>query len=311
MAAPSLNPVEPSKRIVWLSKALKAYLALTKPRIVLLMILTTLCSAIVAAGKFPDWETIAVVTVGLALSAGGASAFNMWYDRDIDQMMKRTMKRPLPTGQLSDQSALTFGLSLGLLSMVWFGVFGNLLTFSLSLAGFVYYTVIYTMWLKRKTPHNIVIGSGAGAIPPMIGWAAVTGEIGWPAVMMFIIIFLWTPPHFWPLAIVRNDEYKQAGIPMMPAVRGFRYTKKQCLLYTIILLFTTTSLYFTGIFGGLYLIVAILSGLIFLYFQIRMYYEQNNQTVWAQRAFIASRGYLAILFVFMAIDTLLARGVML
>ena len=309
MSAPLLNSDETAKRTLWLSKMLKSYLALTKPRIVLLMILTTFCSTIVAAGKFPDWETMAVVTIGLALSAGGASAFNMWYDRDIDQVMERTMERPLPTGQLSDKSALAFGLGLGFLSMVWFGVFGHPLTFFLSLAGFVYYTVIYTMWLKRKTPHNIVIGSGAGAIPPMIGWAAVTGEIGWPAVMMFIIIFLWTPPHFWPLAIVRNDEYKRAGIPMMPAVRGFRYTKKQCLIYTIVLLLTTISLYFTGLFGSLYLIGAILSGLVFLYFQIRMWFEQDDQTVWAQRAFIASRGYLAVLFALMAIDALLAKGI--
>jgi protoheme IX farnesyltransferase len=164
-------------------------------------------------------------------------------------------------------------------------VFVNVLTTILSLAGFLYYTVIYTMWLKRRTPQNIVIGGGAGAIPPMIGWSAVTGNIGWPAVIMFAIIFFWTPPHFWPLAIAKNDDYARAG--------------------TFVLLLASFGLYFTGAVGGLYLAVAIISGLAFLFFHIRMWYEPDERTVWARRTFFASLIYLPILFSFMAIDSLL------
>ncbi|MGA9175230.1 MAG: heme o synthase, partial [Thermoactinomyces sp.] len=248
--------------------------------------------------------TLAEVAIGLALSAGGAAAINMWYDHDIDKIMERTKGRPLPTGQIRPQSAFLFGIGLELLSLIWFLAFVNVLTTFLSLAGFLYYTVIYTMWLKRKTPQNIVIGGGAGAIPPMIGWSAVTGHIGWPAIIMFAIIFFWTPPHFWPLVMVKNDDYVRAGIPMMPEVRGQRNTKRQCLFYTIVLLLTSFGLCFTGDVGGFYLAGTIISGLVFLYFQIRMWYEQDDRTVWAKRAFFASLVYLPVLFTSMVIDAL-------
>jgi protoheme IX farnesyltransferase len=307
MSTPLLDSVQSTKRsflMIDLEK-FKAYLALTKPRYAIFMIFTAICAAIVAKGELPDVWTMAKVSIGLALSAGGAAAINMWYDRDIDNIMERTMGRPLPTGQIRPQSALFFGIGLELLSLIWFLVFVNVLTTILSLAGFLYYTVIYTMWLKRRTPQNIVIGGGAGAIPPMIGWSAVTGNIGWPAVIMFAIIFFWTPPHFWPLAIMKNDEYARAGVPMMPAVRGQRNTKRQCMLYTFVLLLASFGLYFTGAVGGLYLAVAIISGLAFLFFHIRMWYEPDERTVWARRTFFASLIYLPILFSFMAIDSLL------
>jgi protoheme IX farnesyltransferase len=307
MSTPLLDSVQSTKRtflMIDLEK-FKAYLALAKPRNAIFMIFTAICAAIVAKGELPDVWTMAKVAIGLALSAGGAAAINMWYDRDIDNIMERTMGRPLPTGQIRPQSALFFGIGLELLSLIWFLVFVNVLTTILSLAGFLYYTVIYTMWLKRRTPQNIVIGGGAGAIPPMIGWSAVTGNIGWPAVIMFAIIFFWTPPHFWPLAIAKNDDYARAGIPMMPAVRGQRNTKRQCMLYTFVLLLASFGLYFTGAVGGLYLAVAIISGLAFLFFHIRMWYEPDERTVWARRTFFASLIYLPILFSFMAIDSLL------
>ncbi|SFI71779.1 heme o synthase [Thermoflavimicrobium dichotomicum] len=305
MSAPSLHSVQSSHRTFLMAmKKLKAYFTLTKPGITIFMIFTAICAAIVAKGEWPDVWAMALVTIGLALSAGGAASINMWYDRDIDKIMKRTMERPLPTGQLRPQSALIFGIGLELLSLIWFWVFVNGLTAILSLAGFLYYTVIYTMWLKRRTPQNIVIGGGAGAIPPMIGWSAMTGELGWPAVIMFAIIFFWTPPHFWPLVIVKNDDYVRAGIPMMPVVSGQRNTKRQCIFYTFVLLLISFGLYFTGAVGGFYLAGAILSGLAFFYFQIRMWYEQDDHTMWAKRAFFASLVYLPVLFIFMVIDSL-------
>jgi heme o synthase len=305
MSGPSLNSVQSAHRTYSIAmEKCKAYVALTKPGITIFMIFTAICAAIVAEGELPDVWTMVKVAIGLALSSGGAAAINMWYDRDIDKIMKRTMDRPLPTGQLRPQSALLFGIGLEVLSLIWFLVFVNSLASILSLAGFLYYTVIYTIWLKRKTPQNIVIGGGAGAIPPMIGWAAVTGEIGWSAVIMFAIIFFWTPPHFWPLVIVKNDDYVRAGVPMMPVVRGQRKTKRDCMVYTVVLLLTSIGLYFTGAVGGFYLTAAILFGLAFLYFQIRMWYEPDDRTVWAKRAFFASLAYLPVLFFFMVIDSL-------
>ncbi|MBH8596522.1 heme o synthase [Thermoactinomyces sp. CICC 10523] len=307
MPDPLLNSVQSTKR-TFLSadlEKLKACLSLTKPRIAVLMIFSAICAAIVAKQGWPDMWTMFALATGLAFSTGGSAAINMWYDQDIDKIMERTMNRPLPAGQLRPQTALFLGLGLGLLSLIWFLVFVNALTAILSLTGFLYYTVLYTMLLKRKTPQNIVIGGGAGAIPPVIGWAAVTGDIGWPAVIMFAIIFLWTPPHFWPLAIVKNDEYVRAGIPMMPAVRGFRTTKKQCLVYTFILLLASCGLYFTGYTGGIYLTIAILSGLYFLYYQLRMWRENDDRTEWAGRAFYASLMYLTVLFATMAVDSLI------
>lgn len=308
MSAPLLNSVESAKRSFWMVELdkWKAYLALTKPRIAILMVFTAICAAIVAEGGWPNAWTITAMAIGLTLSAGGAAAINMWYDYDMDKVMERTIHRPLPTGQISRNAAFFFGMGLELLSVVWFLLFVNVLTTILSIAGFLYYTVIYTLWLKRRTPQNIVIGSGAGAIPPMIGWAAVTGDIGWPAVILFAIIFFWTPPHFWPLAIVRNDEYVRAGVPMMPAVRGFRSTKKQSFIYTLFLLPTSLGLCLTGAVGGFYLTIAILAGLFFLYYQLRMWYESDNRTEWARRNFYASITYLAVLFTAMAIDAIIS-----
>lgn len=306
MPAPSVHavPSNPRSFTTVISKA-KAYLALTKPRIVLLMVFSALCSAIVAEGAWPDLWTLINMSVGLALCAAGASAFNMWYDRDMDKIMKRTIKRPLPTGRIRPQSALWFGIGLGLLSLVWLGVFVNGLSALLALAGYLYYTVIYTMWLKRKTPLNIVIGGGAGALPPMVGCAAVTGEISWTAILLFAIIFVWTPPHFWPLAMVRNEEYLLARVPMMPVVRGFRTTKRQCLIYTVLLLPVSLGIVMTEAVGSLYLVTALLAGLAFLAVQLRMWQEPDDHIVWARRAFRASLVYLTILFAAMAIDSLI------
>jgi heme o synthase len=306
MPAPSVHAVSSDTRLLpAVINKVKAYVALTKPRIVLLMVFSALCSAIVAEGGWPEVWTLVHMSVGLALCAAGASAFNMWYDRDMDQLMERTIHRPLPTGRIRPQSALWFGLGLGLLSLIWLAVFVNGLSALLALAGYLYYTVIYTVWLKRRTPLNIVIGGGAGALPPMVGCAAVTGEIGWTAVWLFAIIFVWTPPHFWPLAMVRNEEYRLAHVPMMPAVRGFRVTKRQCLVYTVLLLPATLGLAMTGAVGGFYLVAAVLAGLAFLAVQIRMWREADDEILWARRAFRASLAYLTVLFAAMAMDVLI------
>jgi heme o synthase len=192
-----------------------------------------------------------------------------------------------------------------MLSLIWLAVFVNGLSALLALAGYLYYTVIYTMWLKRRTPLNIVIGGGAGALPPMVGCAAVTGEIGWTAVWLFAIIFVWTPPHFWPLAMVRNEEYCLVRVPMMPAVRGFRVTKQQCLVYTVLLLPVSLGLAMTGSVGGFYLVTAVLAGLAFLAVQILMWREPDDEILWARRAFRASLVYLTVLFAAMAMDVLI------
>ncbi|MCY0886658.1 MAG: heme o synthase [Firmicutes bacterium] len=283
-------------------EVVRAYVELTKPRIMLLLLFTAFSAMVVASGGHLPLARTLWTMLGLALSTGGAAALNMWYDRDIDAIMRRTQRRPLPQGLVAPGQALAFGIILGVVSTLLLAVAVNPLTAGLSLGGFLYYVFIYTMWLKRTTPQNIVIGGGAGAFPPLVGWAAVTGHLAAAAGLMFLIVFLWTPPHFWALALFKNDDYRRAGIPMMPAVRGERVTKRQSVGYAVLLVAASLLLYGTGVVGRVYLGVAAVAGLGFLILTVAMAREQLPAVKWAKRTFLASLMYLAAVFIAMVLN---------
>lgn len=278
------------------------YITLTKPRIMLLLLFTGFSAMIVALGRIPGWQVSIFTLVGLGLSTGGAAALNMWYDRDIDQIMGRTQARPIPAGRMAPGHALAFGIAAEVVAIAILGFGVNWLTALLAFAGFVYYVGIYTMWLKRRTPQNIVIGGGAGAFPPLVGWAAATGHLSWAAVWMFMIIFLWTPPHFWSLALYKNEDYVRAKIPMMPVVRGERSTKVQSLAYAVVLLASSVALYATGVVGRVYLAAALVLGVGFIVILVRLMIERAPQLEWAKRTFRYSLLYLLGVFAFMLVN---------
>ncbi len=278
------------------------YVQLLKPRIILLLVITAYCAMVVAAHGLPPFFLSLYAMLGLALSAGGAHAVNMWYDRDIDALMARTQDRPVPQGRVPATRSLAIGIALMAISFVLLLVTVNLLTALLALGGFLYYVLIYTMWLKRSTPQNIVIGGGAGAFPPLIGWAAVTGQVGLAAVLMFLIIFLWTPPHFWALALYRQEDYRRAGVPMMPVVRGERSTKLQMISYAALLLIASAALYFTGVVGAFYFAVAIALSVGFLALTLLLLSERAPETKLAKRTFGYSLLYLTVLFAAMVLN---------
>ena len=281
--------------------ALGDYAQLVKPRIILLLVVTSYCAMVVASHGLPSFWPSLLGTVGLALSAGGAHAVNMWYDRDIDALMARTSDRPVPAGRVPATRSLALGIALEVLSFALL-LDLNLLTALLSLAGFAYYVGIYTMWLKRRTPQNIVIGGGAGAFPPLVGWAAVTGHVSLAAIWMFLIIFLWTPAHFWSLALYRQDDYRRAGVPMMPVARGERATKVQALIYTLLLVVATLALYLTGVVGTVYLAAAALLGLGFVAMCLRLFGEHPPAVRRAKATFGYSLVYLTLLFAAMVLN---------
>ncbi|KPV42188.1 protoheme IX farnesyltransferase [Alicyclobacillus ferrooxydans] len=283
-----------------MADVINGYWQLTKPGIMVMLLYTALSGMILAQRGIPSLRIIVVTLLGLAMSTGGSAALNMWYDRDIDAVMKRTVKRPIPAGIITPNQALIFGLSLIVLSFVMMAVFLNLLAATLSFAGAVYYVVIYTFWLKRSTPQNIVIGGGAGAMPPLVGWAGVTGHLSLTAVLLFLIIFLWTPPHFWSLALYKNEDYQRAGIPMMPVVKGSRNTKWQSFIYGIVLLIGSLALYFVTPLNLVYPIAAVVLGVGFLYYLTRTLREEEGSFRWARRSFFFSLAYLMLLFI--AID---------
>ncbi len=278
------------------------YVQLLKPRIILLLVITAYCAMVVAAHGLPPFFLSLYTLLGLALSAGGAHAVNMWYDQDIDAVMARTSDRPVPQGRVPAGRSLVLGISLMAVSLVLLLVTVNLLTALLALGGFLYYVLVYTMWLKRSTPQNIVIGGGAGAFPPLIGWAAVTGQVGVAAVLMFLIVFFWTPPHFWSLALYRQDDYRRAGVPMMPVVRGERSTKLQMISYTVLLLAASVALYFTGVVGVIYLGVAVALSVGFLVMTVLLLREHAPSTQLARRTFGYSLLYLTVLFAAMVLN---------
>ena len=237
-----------------------AYVNLVKPHVTVLLLGTTLASMVVAEGGFPPLGLVLATLLGGGMAAGSANAINCYWDRDIDQLMSRTRKRSIPAQRVKDTQALVFGLGLGAGSFLILLVFVNFLAAILALAAIVFYVVIYTMWLKRTTPQNIVIGGAAGAVPVLVGWAAVTNSLSLTAVWMFLIIFLWTPPHFWALSLVLKKDYARAGIPMLPVVRGETETYKQIVLYTVVLVLASLGLVVTHAMGFIYLASALLLG---------------------------------------------------
>ena len=277
-------------------QVIRAYYELTKPKILIMLAFTSVSAALVATHGAVDFHKLLIMFIGMALSSGGAAALNMWYDRDIDAVMERTQGRPLPLGLIGPEQAFGFGILLGALSFAVLYVWVNPLTAWLALGGYFYYAVIYTVWLKRRTPQNIVIGGGAGAMPVLIGWAAVTGTLGWAPILMFLIIFFWTPPHSWALALYKNAEYTKALVPMMPVVRGTRSTKRQSVVYAVLLFAASLALYATHAVGTLYLVVAIAMNVVFLAATLNMQREADDTFVWAKRTFFCSLVYILVLF---------------
>lgn len=283
-----------------LRNKLSAYYELTKPRIVYLMLITAYATMWIASGTFPSiWLSI-VTLVGTALAAGSANAINCYFDRDIDVIMRRTRKRPIPAGLITPREALTFGIVTGVLSFVLLTWQANLLTASWALGGNLFYVFIYTMWLKRSTPQNIVIGGASGSVPPLIAWAAVTGTVAWPAVILFAVIFLWTPPHFWALALYSNEDYSKAKVPMMPVVRGVEETKNQMIAYSVILTLVSLLLTPSGATGWLYTVAAAALGGYFIYLAVLTKKDPTDRS--AKRFFGYSLLYLALLFAVAVID---------
>jgi len=274
------------------------YVTLTKPRVQLLLLLTTVATMEVAGS--PSLGLILLTLLGGALSAGGAGAVNHWYDRDIDIQMARTATRPIPAGRISPRAALTFGIILAALSFLELSLTVNVLAALLALSGFLGYVFVYTLWLKRSTPQNIVIGGAAGAVPPLVGWAAVTGALDPAALYLFAIVFYWTPPHFWALSLLMKDEYAKVEIPMLPVVRGEGETRRQITLYSVLLV-AITFLPFAGrLFDGLYAIAAGLLGGVFLWLAIRLQRKPERRA--ALRLYLYSLLYLALLFAAMVAD---------
>jgi protoheme IX farnesyltransferase len=283
--------------------SLRDYVTLTKPRIMSLLLLTGLSGMFVGARGAPAAWLIVVTMAGLALACGGASALNHVLDRDIDRLMgERTRARPLAAERMPASRAFEFGLALSALSFVLLASAVNVLTATLALVGNLFYVLVYTRWLKRSTPQNIVIGGAAGAVPPLVGWAAATGNLSLPALWLFLIVFFWTPPHFWALALLIKDNYAAARIPMLPVVRGERETTRQIVLYSLVLVGVTAVPFATGTFGWGYLAAALLLGgvLIALAASLRRAVTQAH----AARLFHFSLLYLAALFVAMGVDVL-------
>jgi protoheme IX farnesyltransferase len=274
------------------------YVTLTKPRVQLLLLLTTVTTMYVAGD--PSLGLIALTLLGGSLSAGGAGAVNHWFDRDIDAQMSRTATRPVPSGRIAPRAALAFGLVLAALSFVLLSLTVNVLSAFLALAGFLGYVFVYTVWLKRRTPQNIVIGGAAGAVPPLVGWSAVTGTLDPAALYLFAIVFYWTPPHFWALSLLMKEEYARVGVPMMPVVHGERETRRQILLYTGLLVVLTLLPVVFGFFGAVYAAAALALGGAFLVLAVRL--QRRADRASALRTYLYSLAYLALLFGAMVAD---------
>ncbi|MBX5469823.1 MAG: protoheme IX farnesyltransferase [Thermoleophilaceae bacterium] len=281
-----------------LRQSISDYVELTKPRVQSLLLFTTVTTMFVAGT--PSLGRVILTCLGGALSAGGAGAINHWFDRDIDAHMKRTADRPVPAGRIAPTAALSFGVALGLASFVLMALTINLLSASLALAGLLGYVLVYTVWLKRSTPQNIVIGGAAGAMPPLVAWAATTGTIDGAALYLFAIVFYWTPPHFWALSLLMADEYASARVPMLPVVKGEEETRWQILLYTLLLVCVTLLPVAFGVFDEIYLIAALLLGSAFTALATRLRRTADRRA--ALRLYLFSLAYLALLFAAMVAD---------
>ena len=280
------------------------YYELAKPRIIVLLLITTAAAMVMAERGIPPLALTFWTLLGGALAAGSAGALNCVYDGDIDRLMRRTMDRPIPTGRVGVRNATAFAVTIGVAAFAILFYLVNPLAAWLSLAGNVYYVVIYTMWLKRITPLNIVIGGAAGSVPPLVGWAAVTHQLGGPALGLFALIFLWTPPHFWSLALMTEIDYDKAKIPMLPNVSGEERTKREIIYYTILLVGASLALYPLHVMGVFYAACAAALGAVFLYDTVRTWKDPGK--TWARHTFRFSLLYLALMCAVMVIDRILA-----
>jgi protoheme IX farnesyltransferase len=279
---------------------LRDYLALTKPRIIVLLLITTVATMFVADPSGPSLAIILWTMLGGYLAAGGAGAINHFVDRDRDAQMARTCDRPLVTGRIEPRHGLAFGIALGVASVVLLALTVNVLAGALALSGLLGYVFVYTLWLKPLTPQNIVIGGAAGAVPPLVGWAAVTGGLTVDALYPFAIVCLWTPPHFWALALLVKDDYERAGFPMLPVTRGEAATRRQILVYSVVMVAFTVLPFLTGLFGWIYLVAALASGIGFVAMAADLARRPTRAA--AVRLHLASLAYLALLFGAMAAD---------
>jgi len=281
-------------------KIFNQYLALCKIRVVVLIVFTAVVGMFLSVPGWPPLNALIFGTLGIGLAASSAAAINHLLDRRIDAKMKRTKHRPLASGQLSERNVLTFALSLGAIAMAILFVMVNTLTTILTFLSLIGYAIVYTVWLKRATPQNIVIGGAAGAAPPVLGWAAVTGTLEPQAMLLFLIIFIWTPPHFWALAIYRKEEYALVDIPMLPVTHGAAFTRLQILLYTILLVIVTTLPYLTGMSGLVYLAGVSVLNIGFMWYALRMMVSQD--VLLPMHTFAFSITYLMVLFIFLLAD---------
>jgi protoheme IX farnesyltransferase len=279
-----------------------SYVALTKPRIIELLLVTTIPTMVLAAGKWPSVSLMAITLLGGSLAAGGANAINMYIDRDIDALMVRTQGRPLVTGDVSPRNALIFAvlLEIAAFAVLWSGA--NLLSAVLALSATMFYVCIYSLWLKRTSKQNIVIGGAAGAVPVLVGWAAVQNSLGWAPVILFLVIFFWTPPHFWALAIRHSDDYRAAGVPMLPVVATMKETVRSMVIYSVILTATSLALVPVANLGYIYGITALLFGTLFILGSIRLGRDPSESR--SMRLFSFSITYVSVLFMALTIDVL-------
>ncbi len=293
----------PSLSLHRLGSLCSDFYELSKPRIIVLLLITTYAAMLMAQRGFPSLLTTFWTLLGGALAAASAGAFNCIIDRDIDGLMRRTMNRPLPDGRMTVRTAIIYAAITCVLSFLLLYLWVNPLAAELSLLGNAYYVLIYTMWLKRTTPLNIVIGGAAGAVPPLVGWAAVTHSLGWPALALFAIIFLWTPPHFWALALMTETDYHKANVPMLPNVAGVERTKIEIVAYSIVLLLFSLVLYPLHIFGFIYFVAALVLGGVFVFDAFATL--RNEGRLWPRRLFSYSLLYLALICVAMVADRIL------
>ncbi len=297
MSAPKVRIVDPS-RADGPGGKIGAYVELTKPRIIELLLITTVPAMVLAAGGWPDTGLVVATLIGGMLSSGGANTINQVIDQDIDAVMRRTRGRPIPSGRVTAPRALVFGIVLGLAGFLWLWITVNLLAATLSTAALLFYVLVYSMYLKRSTTQNIVIGGAAGAVPTLVGWAAVTGDLALPAWIMFAIVFFWTPPHFWALALKYEDDYRSAGIPMLPVVVGRRRTLDQIFLYSVVVVGVSLLLIPVVPMGWIYSTAAVSLGVLLVVGAIRTHRAPER----AMTYFVFTNLYLAGLFVALAVD---------
>jgi protoheme IX farnesyltransferase len=292
---------------VWITPTWRAYLALTKPRIIELLLVTTIPTMFLAAGGFPTWALVCWTLLGGTLAAGGANVLNCFLDRDIDAMMHRTAHRPSATGQISGSRTVTFGLILSVLSVSVLAFTVNLLSATLAAFAIAFYVIGYTMLLKRRTSQNIVWGGAAGCMPVLIGWSAVTGSLSWTPVVLFLIVFFWTPPHYWPLSLRYKDDYAAAGVPMLPVIDTPHVVAKQIIIYSWVMVATTLALIPTAGMNWLYSVIAVASGALFIYeaYALRSRVRKNLDDLNPMRLFHWSISYLSLIFLAIGIDPFL------